>query len=147
MTNTESNLPWTLIQRIKDLPFVILLNFLITTTDMITLAGIDPNMISNNLTPFEPTHPGEILREEIECRGITQTKLANELGIKVSLLNELINGKRDFTIEYALMLEAALGIDSDFWINLQNDYSKARAKHDTSFMTKLSGIQRIAAVL
>lgn len=114
---------------------------------MVTLAGIEPNMIANNLTPFEPTHPGEILREEIECRGITQTKLAKELGVKVSLLNELINGKRDFTIEYALMLEAALGIDADFWINLQTDYSKAKAKHDSSFMAKLANIRRVAAVL
>lgn len=114
---------------------------------MVTLPGIEPTMIANNLTPFEPTHPGEVLREEIECRGITQTKLANELGVKVSLLNELINGKRDFTIEYALMLEAALGIDSDFWINLQTDYSKARAKQDTSFMAKLANIRRVAAML
>ena len=114
---------------------------------MITLNGIDPNMIANNLTPYDPTHPGEILREEIEWRGITQTKLAEDLGVKVSLLNELINGKRDFTIEYALMLEAALGIDADFWINLQNDYSKAKARHDSSFMAKLANIRRVAAVL
>ncbi len=114
---------------------------------MITLNGIDPNMIANNLTPFEPIHPGEILREEIESRGITQTKLANDLGMKISLLNELINGKRDFTIEYALMIEAALGIDADFWINLQNDYSKAKARHDSSFMAKLANIRRVAAVL
>ena len=104
-------------------------------------------MIANNLTPFEPTHPGEFLREEIECRGITQTKLANDIGVKVSLLNELINGKRDFTIEYALMIEAALGIDADLWINLQNDYNKARARHDISFMTKLANIRKITAVL
>lgn len=114
---------------------------------MITLDGVNPNMIANNLIPCEPTHPGEILREEIEYRGITQTKLAKELGIKVSLLNELVNGKRDITIEYALMLEAALGTDSDFWINLQNNYNKAKAKHDSSFMAKLAGIRRIAAVL
>lgn len=114
---------------------------------MITLNGIDPNMIANNLTPYDPTHPGEILREEIEWRGITQTKLAEDLGVKVSLLNELINGKRDFTIEYALMLEAALGIDADFWINLQNNYSKAKARHDSSFMAKLANIRRVAAVL
>lgn len=44
-----------------------------------TIAGVEPNMIANNLIPFEPTHPGEILREEIECRGITQTRLAKEL--------------------------------------------------------------------
>lgn len=85
-------------------------------------------MIANNLTPFEPTHPGEILREEIESRGISQSRLAQEIGIKVSLLNELINGKRDFTIEYALLLEASLGIEADFWINLQNSFNKARTK-------------------
>lgn len=108
---------------------------------------MNPEMIANNLTPYEPTHPGEFLREEIECRGITQTKLANELGMKVSLLNELINGKRDFTIEYALMIEAALGIDADVWINLQTDYNKAKAKRDSSFMARLGNIRRIAAVL
>lgn len=114
---------------------------------MITLPGIDPNMIANNLTPSEPTHPGEVLREEIECRGITQTKLANEIGMKVSLLNELIKGKRDFTTEYAMLLEAALGIDADFWLNMQTNYHKAIARKDTTFMARLANIRRVAAVL
>lgn len=114
---------------------------------MITLPGINPDMIANNLTPFQPTHPGDVLREEIECRGISQTRLAEEMGMKVSLLNELINGKRDFTIEYALMLEAALGIDSDFWVNMQALYNKTKAKKDSSFMAKLAKIRRIAAAL
>ncbi len=114
---------------------------------MITLPGIVPNMIANNLTPFEPTNPGEILREELECKGITQTKLAHEIGIKVSLLNELINGKRDFTIEYAMMIEAAIGIDADFWINLQTAYNKGKVQHDQSFMDRLANIRRIAAIL
>lgn len=114
---------------------------------MITLPGIAPNMIANNLTPFEPTHPGEILREELECKGITQTKLAHEIGIKVSLLNELINGKRDFTIEYAMMIEAAIGIDADFWINLQTTYNKGKVQHNPSFMDRLANIRRIAAIL
>lgn len=114
---------------------------------MITLPGINPNMIANNLIPFEPTHPGEILREELECRGITQTKLANEIGVKVSLLNELINGKRDFTIEYAMMIEAALGIDADFWMNLQFAYNKGRVQQDRSFMERLTKIRRVAAIL
>lgn len=114
---------------------------------MINLPGIDTGMIANNLTPPNPTHPGEILREEIESRNISQTKLANEIGVKVSLLNELINGKRDFTIEYALMMEAALGIDADFWINLQTNYDKAKAKNDSSFMARLAHIRRIAAIL
>ena len=114
---------------------------------MIKIPGIDPDMIANNLTPLNPTHPGEILREEIDSRGITQTKLANEIGVKVSLLNELINGKRDFTVEYAMLIEAALGIEADFWINLQTQYNKGRTRHDTSFMNRLANIRRIAAAL
>lgn len=113
---------------------------------MITLPGVNPDMIANNLTPFELTHPGEILREEIESRGVSQSRLAQEIGIKVSLLNELINGKRDFTIEYALLLEAALGIEADFWINLQNAYNKARTKSNPIFMERLASIRRIAAL-
>lgn len=114
---------------------------------MITLPGIDSDMIANNLTTCNLTHPGEILREEIDSRGITQTKLANEIGVKVSLLNELLNGKRDFTIEYALLIEAALGIDADFWINLQTNYNKVKAKNNTSFMARLASIRRVAAAL
>ena len=101
-------------------------------------------MIANNIVPFEPTHPGEMLREELECRGITQTKLAAEIGIKVSLLNELINGKRDFTMEYAMLIEAALGIEADFWINLQTAYNKGKIRKDPSFMQKLANIRRAA---
>ena len=33
---------------------------------MITLQGIDPKMIANNLTPSEPIHPGELIKDEIE---------------------------------------------------------------------------------
>ena len=116
-------------------------------TDMVTLNNTKPDMVANNILLSEPTHPGEFLREEIEYRGISQTRLADEIGVKVSLLNELINGKRDFTIEYAMMIEAALGIDADFWINQQTSYNKAKIAHDTSFMAKLAHIRQIAAVL
>ncbi|MDE5840288.1 MAG: HigA family addiction module antidote protein [Muribaculaceae bacterium] len=111
------------------------------------ISEISPEMTANNFIISDPTHPGEFLREEIDARGITQTRLANEIGVKVSLLNELINGKRDFTIEYAMMIEAALGIDADFWINQQASYNKAKATHDFSFMSKLAKIRNIAAAL
>lgn len=114
---------------------------------MITLPDVDPRVIANNLVPFEPTHPGEILREELECRDITQTRLAAEIGVKVSLLNELINGKRDFTIEYAMLIEAALGIEADFWMNLQTAYNKGKVQQDHSFIARLAAIRRVAAVL
>ena len=114
---------------------------------MITLPGIAPEMIANNLELFEPTHPGEIIQDELDARGLTQTKLASQIGIPVSLLNEIIKGKRDVTIEYALLLEAALGIEADFWINMQTAFNKHRVRHDNAFMKRLADIRRMVAAL
>lgn len=114
---------------------------------MITLPGVDTNMIANNLFPSEPIHPGELLRDELEARGISQAKLADIIGMSPSLLNEIINGKRAITTEYALLLEAALGIDSNFWLNTQADYNRQIAKSDVSFMERLANIRRIVAAL
>ena len=77
---------------------------------MIKIEGVDPKMIANNLTPSEPIHPGEILKDEIEYRGISQRKLAAQMGISPTLLNEILNGKRAVSAEYALLFEAALGL-------------------------------------
>lgn len=60
-------------------------------------------MIANNLTPFEPTHPGEIVKDEIEYRGLSQRKLAAQMGISRGLLNEILNGKRAVSPQYALL--------------------------------------------
>ena len=54
---------------------------------MIELKGVDPQMIANNIDPFEPTHPGELLKDEIEYRGISQKKLAVEMGVSYTILN------------------------------------------------------------
>lgn len=45
--------------------------------------------IANELKPFEPTHPGEVLKDEIDCRGISQRQLAHEIGVSSSFLNEV----------------------------------------------------------
>ena len=46
-----------------------------------SIEGIGPNMIANNLKPYIPTHPGEVLKDELEFHGISQRGLAKELGI------------------------------------------------------------------
>ena len=114
---------------------------------MITLEGIDPKMIANNLTPFEPTHPGEMIKDEVEYRGLSQKKLAAEMGMSPSLLNEILNGRRRVSTEYALLFEAVLGIDANVWIRMQADYDMQVAKSDKSFMERLANIRKVAAVL
>ena len=61
---------------------------------MVTLQGVNPNMIANNLKPFMPTHPGEVLKDELEFRGISQRGFAQKIGVSYSVLNEVLNGKR-----------------------------------------------------
>ncbi len=114
---------------------------------MITLPNIDSSMIANNLVPFEPTHPGSIIQEELDAREMTQAKLAKQIGVSPSLLNEVIKGKRGVNTELALLLEAALGISAHIWIELQADYNMQVAKSDKSFMDRLASIRRITAVL
>ena len=52
---------------------------------MIEIKGIDPKMIANNIEPFEPTHPGELLRDEIEYRHISQKQLAADMGVSYTV--------------------------------------------------------------
>ncbi len=114
---------------------------------MITLPGVAPDMIANNLVPFEPTHPGELLKDELEERKLTQAKLAENIGVAPSIINEIIKGKRGVNTELALLIEAALDLPADLLLNLQSDYNMQVAKADSSFMQRLSSIRKIAAVL
>lgn len=114
---------------------------------MITLKGVDPRMIANNLTPFEPTHPGEILKGEIEYRGISQRKLARQMGVSYSVMNEILNAKRPVTTEYALLFEAVLGIDAEPLLSMQADYNIQIARKDKTFSERLAKIRQLAAML
>ncbi len=109
------------------------------------VSGIADNMIANNLMASEPIHPGEMIKDEIEFRGISQKALAQEIGVSASVLNEVLNGKRAVTTEYALLLEAALGIEADLWLRLQGEYNKQVAKSNPKFLARLAKIRQVAA--
>lgn len=113
---------------------------------MIEIAGVSPDMIANNVEPFEPTHPGELLKDEIECRGVSQRRLAAEMGVSYTVLNDIVNGKRSVNPKFALLCEAALGVPAHILMGLQNDYDMLTVKRDKSFLKKLQEIKRIAAV-
>ena len=114
---------------------------------MYTLPNVAPDMIANNLLPFEPTHPGELIMDELEARNMTQAKLAENIGVSPSLLNEIIKGKRAVNTEMALMLEAAIDLPADMLLNMQTAYNMQMAKSNSSFMQRLALIRKIAAAL
>ena len=95
----------------------------------------------------ELIHPGEMIKDEIMARGLTQKELAHQMGVSYTVFNEILNGKRPVTTECALLLEAALGTDANFWMSLQTDYNLQKARQDKSFMKRLENVRRIAAIL
>lgn len=68
------------------------------------------------------THLGEILKEEIEFRNLSQQKLAEQMGVSHSVLNEILNSKCPIDKKFALLIEAVLGIEASLLTNLQNRY-------------------------
>ena len=75
-----------------------------------------------------PIPPGETLAEELEARGMTQKELAARLGRPPQVVNEIIKGKKAITPDTAIGLEKVLGIEAQFWTNLQADYQLALAR-------------------
>ena len=67
-------------------------------------------------------HPGEMLREELEAREMTQVALAKAMGRSPRLVNEIVRGRRSITAETAVALEDALGLPAIFWLSLQSSY-------------------------
>ncbi len=67
-----------------------------------------------------PTHPGELLREEIlpETR-LTQSELARRLGVSRRLLSDVINERRAVTPDLAHRLARAFNTTPELWLNLQ----------------------------
>lgn len=112
---------------------------------MIEINGIDSNMIANNIEPFEPTHPGELIKDEIEVRNISQKKLASDMEVSYTVLNDIIRGKRSVNTKFALLCEQAIGIPADMLLRLQAEYDMTTIKRDKSFAEKLAKVRRIAA--
>lgn len=68
------------------------------------------------------THPGELIKDELKERGLTQRQLSEMTGIKPSVISETVTGKRSVSLNMALALEKAFGVPADYWMSLQTQY-------------------------
>lgn len=69
-----------------------------------------------------PVHPGEVLNDELEEIELTQSALAQHIGVLPKTINEICRGKRGISAEMAIKLAKALGGSPQFWLNLQNNW-------------------------
>jgi antitoxin HigA-1 len=75
------------------------------------------------MAAIAPIHPGEVLMEEfLEPLGVTQHRLAIDIGVPPRRINEIVHGKRRITADTALRLSRYFGTSDQFWLNLQTRF-------------------------
>jgi len=80
-------------------------------------------MMATKLKTMSPIHPGETLREDfLEPLGLTANRLAIELQVPVTRVNDIVRGKRAITADTALRLARFFGTTPQLWMNLQSNY-------------------------
>lgn len=95
-----------------------------------------------NILPFEATHPGILIRDELDARAdLNQKDLAKELGVKASFLNEIIKGKRPVTADIAVLLEKILEIPANYWMKFQSQYEIDKARIKEKNIARLKNIE------
>ena len=93
-----------------------------------------------NQIHYTPVHPGEVLKDELEEVGLTQSALAKHIGVLPKTINEICRGKRGISAEMSMKLSKALGGRPQFWLNLQNNWEISQL--DESLF---EGIEHLAA--
>jgi addiction module HigA family antidote len=88
---------------------------------------------------WQETHPGVILREELETRGLSASGLALKLRVAPQRIQEIVAGKRSITPETALRLGRYFGNEPEFWLSLQ-------ATHDLAILRREQGARIDAEV-
>lgn len=72
---------------------------------------------------LKPVHPGEVLLEEfLKPMGLSQNRLALDMGVPPRRINEIVLGKRSISADTALRLGRFFGMSPQFWLGLQMDY-------------------------
>ncbi len=92
-----------------------------------------------------PIHPGEILLEDFLLPlGLSQYRLAKDIGVPSRRINEIVKGKRALTVDTALRLEKYFEWPAEIWLNLQNHHDQQAAKE--TMRDALANIQPCPAI-
>ena len=73
-------------------------------------------------------HPGEILRDELEELGVSQSEFARQINVPPNRISQIITGKRSVTGDTALRFGHWFGVEPQFWLNLQAQFDLAVAE-------------------
>jgi addiction module HigA family antidote len=92
--------------------------------------------MKKNVLPL--TTPGEVLSEEFLLPlGISQYRVAKEIGVPSRRINEIVHGQRAITPDTALRLGKYFGVSAQFWLNLQARYDLQTAERSSDFLERI----------
>ena len=97
--------------------------------------------------PFIPINPGEIIKEELEFRKISQKQFAQIVDFSYTMLNDILNGKRPVSTDFALLIEVSLGINAEMLVNMQTRYNLQLARQNKKNIDKFEKLRNICASL
>ncbi len=88
------------------------------------------NMMDKTLSPI---HPGEILLEDfMKPLGLTQYRLAHDIGVTPIRISQIVNGERSITVDTAMRLARYFGTSAAVWLRLQVRYDLEVAEGELS---------------
>lgn len=76
------------------------------------------------------SHPGRLLKRELEARSLSANRLALALGVPSGHITDILNGRRSVTAETAVRLGRYFGNRPRFWLELQSQYDIALVERD-----------------
>ncbi len=80
---------------------------------------------------LSPIHPGEVLLEDfMKPLGLSQYRLAKDLGVTPIRINQIVHGKRAISVDTAMRLARYFGTSAAIWLRLQVDYDLEVAEQD-----------------
>jgi addiction module HigA family antidote len=95
----------------------------------------------NNRDPKTVTHPGWLLRRNIEYRRISQHKLAEMIGVDYKIVHEIVNERRPIDAEFNMLVAAALGVSETLYVNMQNRYDRITARNNKELAARVAKIK------
>lgn len=98
--------------------------------------------MSNQIIPHKATHPGEILKDELDAREIIKKEFALHIDMQPTMLSEILNGKRSITADIAVLLEKALDIPASYWMNFQSQFEIDQARIKEKNIKKVQSIEQ-----
>lgn len=103
----------------------------------------------NGMERLDPVTPGELLKEEfLEPLGLSQYRLAKEIGVPAQRIGQIVLGRRSITADTDLRLCRFFGLTDGYWLRAQAAYDTEVARQKIGAdLKKIKPLSRVAACL